>query len=226
MAPDKNKAHVPTVSELRRERERNEMRERIMDAARTMFVCDGYESVTLRKIANAIEYSQAVIYQYFTDKQALISAILQQDKEDLHKHMLECMTIENPVEKLIEMARLYAEWGVSHPNHYLLMLVPPPSWGNDNKRTLYTGEQSLEQEMLAVLYATVEAGIKRGMLKEEYADPSLVATTLWAGIHGTVMLEITMTPEDRALLGNQDMPFARRFDMLKKVFVDGFLKAR
>ncbi|MCC6144698.1 MAG: helix-turn-helix transcriptional regulator, partial [Candidatus Hydrogenedentes bacterium] len=53
-----------TVSEIRREREREEMANRIMDVARQMFVRDGYEAVTLRKIALAIEYSPAAIYQY------------------------------------------------------------------------------------------------------------------------------------------------------------------
>ena len=41
----------------RREREKREVRERILDAARELFARDGYEAVTMRKVADAIEYS-------------------------------------------------------------------------------------------------------------------------------------------------------------------------
>ena len=87
---------VSSISEIRRERERAEMTERIMDVARAMFVQDGYEAVTLRKIALAIEYSPGAIYQYFKDKQALIRAIIQKDQQDLRTQIMESMLIEEP----------------------------------------------------------------------------------------------------------------------------------
>lgn len=219
--PRKNQ---PSVSHLRRERERAELAERIMDAARDMFVRDGYEAVTLRKIALAIEYSPGAIYQYFRDKRALVLAIIRKDSEDLRTHLFECLTLGSPVEQLVEMARRYAAWGIAHPNHYRLLLVPPPAWV-EHDRELHEQEQKpLEQEVLAVLHIVITEAIGRGLLKDKFRDPAVVAATLWAGIHGLVLLEITMTPEDRALLGGIDTNFKARFDTLKEVFLDGFLK--
>ncbi len=215
--------YQPSVWELRRERERLEMTERIMDAAREMFVRDGYEAVTLRKIAEAVEYSPGAIYKYFQDKQSLVSAIIRKDSQDLRQHLLECQTQEDPLERLVEMARRYATWGMMHPNHYRLMLVPPPAWADQDRELRIQEQTPLEQEALSVLYVIVKDAMERGLLKEKYTEPALVAATLWAGIHGVVLLEITMTPKDRTLLGGMDTRFEARFDTLKEVFMDGFL---
>ena len=59
----------------RRERERRELRRKILDAARALFVEQGYDAVTMRKIAQAIEYSPTAIYLHFRDKKAVINAI-------------------------------------------------------------------------------------------------------------------------------------------------------
>ena len=115
---------------------------------------DGYEAVTLRGIAQAIEYSQASIYQYFEDKQALVEAIIRRDCEDLRSCLLECLRVGEPVYRLVEMARLYATWGITHPNHYRLLMVPPPGWVENDKK----GDRKntpLEREMLLVMHGAV-----------------------------------------------------------------------
>lgn len=213
----------PSISERRRERERAEMTERIMDVARKMFVRNGYEAVTLRKIAHAIEYSPGAIYQYFKDKQALMTAIVQADSASLREHLLECLTEEDPVARLVEMAQRYAAWGVEHPNHYRLMLMPPGGWAKGKSRD--NGEETpLEREALQVLTVAVQEAVRRGLLKEKYREPALVAATLWAGIHGVVLLEITMSARELTLLGGKNTTFEARFDTLTTVFLDGFLK--
>ncbi len=224
MGLHQERCQFQTVSGLRRERERAEMIERIMNVAREMFVRDGYEAVTLRKIAEAIEYSPAAIYQYFQDKRTLVMAIIQADASDLRANLFECLALENPIHQITEMARRYASWGITHPNHYRLMLVPPPAWVQHGEELREQEHPPLEHEALVILNTAVKAAIDRGMLKEKYADPALVAATLWAGIHGTVLLEITTTPNEFALLGGEDFSFEKRFNTLKGVFLDGFLK--
>ena len=51
----------------RRSREKDELRGKILDAARALFVAQGYERVTMRKIAEAIEYSPTAIFVHFRD---------------------------------------------------------------------------------------------------------------------------------------------------------------
>jgi AcrR family transcriptional regulator len=215
----------PSVSKLRRERERAELKERIMEVAREMFVRDGYEAVTLRSIALAIEYTPGFVYKLFKDKQALVKEIIRKDSEDLRNHLMECMKAGDPINQMVEMARLYGRWAVAHPNHYRLMLVPPPAWEEQDEELRRQEPIPLEQEALYVLTVLVKEGIQQGSLKEKYSEPALIAATLWAGIHGVALLEIAMRPKDRTLLGGKDTSFEARLATLKEVFLDGFLKA-
>ena len=59
----------------RRDREREEIRTRILDAARELFATEGYEAVTMRRIADRIEYSATAIYFHFRDKEALLQEL-------------------------------------------------------------------------------------------------------------------------------------------------------
>ncbi len=214
----------PTVSQQRRERERAVMTERIMEAARELFVRDGYEAVTLNKIARAIEYSPGIIYQYFKDKQALVTAIVEQDTCALRDNLRDCMNVEDPIERILEMARRYAAWGVSHPNHYRLLLTPPAAWVEQEDELRQKDVSFGEQDALLILLSLVEDVMRQGLLKDKYNNPGLVAATLWAGIHGAVMLEIAMSNADLQLLGTQNMDFQERFATLREAFLDGFLK--
>ena len=67
----------------RREREKEEVRGRILDAARDLFARDGYDAVTMRKIAEAIEYSPTAIYLHFKDKDTLVRELCNADFDSL-----------------------------------------------------------------------------------------------------------------------------------------------
>ena len=63
----------------RRDREREEVRRKILDAARELFTAEGYERVTMRRIAEAIEYSPTTIYNHFQDKDDLLQALCEDE---------------------------------------------------------------------------------------------------------------------------------------------------
>src|SRR5215470_5502817 len=71
----------------RRERERQELRTKILDAARELFAAEGYDAVTMRKIAERIEYSATAIYQHFEDKDALLQELC---RHDFREFAVEC----------------------------------------------------------------------------------------------------------------------------------------
>src|SRR5438094_5711043 len=64
---------VPSLE--RRQRERVQTRQRILDAARRMFVQRGYEATTMRAIAAKIGYTPTAIYHHFEDKEALVAEL-------------------------------------------------------------------------------------------------------------------------------------------------------
>src|SRR5437667_7394080 len=103
----------------RREREKEALRQDILDAARELFVNEGYENVSMRRIAEKIDYSPTTIYLYFEDKGDLLFQISEETFSKLaskSESLLEEMT--DPVATLRKIERAYVEFGLKHPNHY------------------------------------------------------------------------------------------------------------
>ena len=84
----------------RREREREEIRTRILDAARELFASEGVESVTMRRIADRIEYSPTAIYFHFRDKEALLAELCDCDFRAFAQEFFVIARLADPVERL------------------------------------------------------------------------------------------------------------------------------
>src|ERR1700682_3848534 len=109
----------------RRAREREEIRSVILDAARELFVSDGYDAVTMRRIADRIEYSPTAIYFHFKDKQTLLQELCDTDFGALAHEFQKIARIADPVDRLRQIGRAYVEFGLAYPNHYRLMFMTP-----------------------------------------------------------------------------------------------------
>jgi AcrR family transcriptional regulator len=212
-----------SVSTERREREKVEMRRRIMDAAREMFARSGYDAVTLRGVANAIEYSPAAIYQYFPDKKSLIIEICLADYASLTQVLAECNVIKNPLARLREMAWRYAQWGVTHPNHYRMLTVHLLQYGVDEIGDAgYVRHLPPEEDADSFLLGCLEEAMAAGLLKPRHTDAQLVAATMWAALHGVVSLEINMDAERRRSLGFVAAVFKTRVKAMLDVLMDAY----
>jgi len=179
----------------RRERERTELRGKILDAARELFVADGYEAVTMRRIAQKIEYSPTAIYLHFKDKPELVAELVAKDFAALAMHFAKLSTIEDPVERLVRCGRAYVDFGLANPNHYMMMFVLPRPMIEPKEQDHFGDPQ---RDAYAFLRTTVEDCMRANRLRPELTDPELVAQTLWAAMHGIAALYIGMK-NDRKL---------------------------
>jgi AcrR family transcriptional regulator len=171
----------------RREREREEVRRKILDAARDLFATRGYDHVTMRAVADAIEYSPTAIYHHFEDKDDLVRALCNEDfGRLLHAFQKEAPPAD-PIEWIRQLGRAYARLGIETPNYYRFMFMTP-------LRPDYTpGPDDPGQQSFEVLRAAVAKAIETGAFRP--GDPDTVAQVLWAGIHGAVALLITLRPD-------------------------------
>ena len=87
-------------SQERREKEREEVRAKILDAARELFVTHGYEAVTMRKIAAKIDYTATALYTHFADKESLLLALCDADFLALRHAFDRIAQIADPIERL------------------------------------------------------------------------------------------------------------------------------
>ena len=178
----------------RREREKQELREQILDAARTLFAREGYEAVTMRKVAEAIEYSPTSIYLYFKDKDELLRELCNQDFGHLAHHYQAIAAIPDPIEKLRRTGAAYLEFGLERPNHYRLMfMTEKPKQHLDEEMAAKKGNP--DEDAYAFLRMIVSDCIAQGKFREDLTDADSIAQILWAGVHGLVSLHIVMCDE-------------------------------
>ncbi len=172
----------------RRERERQQVRERILDAARELFVAQGYDAVTMRGIAERIEYSAPAIYFHFEDKLAVVRALCEADFLALAESFGTIARVADPVERIRAAGKAYVEFGLTHPHHYRLMFMTQLPAIPTEDSGLEHGNP--EQDAYAFLRLAVADAIAAGRFRPEFADPETVAQMLWAVVHGVVALHI------------------------------------
>lgn len=180
----------------RREREKSETRTKIMDAARVLFADRGYDAVSMRKIAEAIEYSPTAIYVHFKDKEALLREICQHDFNALAGVFRDLSAIADPVERIRRTGYTYIEFALRQPQHYRLMFMTP-FHGSEAGHVQPTPEElelmrDPERDAYAFLRKCVADAMAAGAFRTELTSIELVAQTLWAGVHGVASLEIAL----------------------------------
>lgn len=188
-----------TLSSTRRARERGQIRERILDAARELFAAEGYDAVTMRRLAQQIEYTPPVIYQHFADKATLMREICVQDFRTMAHAFNEVATIPDPIERLRRLGEGYVEFALTHPNHYRLMFMTPrPADGSlATKSELLDPEAKGNPELdsYAFLRAVVDDAFRQRRFNPTLTDPALIAHVLWQGLHGIVSMHIARSDD-------------------------------
>ena len=163
----------------RRERDRLGLRRKILDAARELFMIEGYDRVTMRRIADAIEYSPTAIYNHFTDKDDLVRALCADEFGQLLGALPQAAPAD-PVEWIRQLGLAYARFGFTHQNHYRFMFM------TDKRQHALSDEG---QQAFGLLRAAVETAIAWGRFRAEDVDAT--AQVLWASLHGVVALLVT-----------------------------------
>ena len=174
----------------RRERERTEIRTLILDAARELFTTEGYEAVTMRKIAEKIEYSPTAIYSHFEDKETLLRELCSTDFLALARILTRIAEVRDPFERLAQIGKAYVRFAIENPQHYRLMFMTPLPEIPHHETQVKKGDPT--QDSYAFLLATVEECITTGRMRPEYTDPHMVSQVAWAGVHGVAALHIAM----------------------------------
>lgn len=177
-------------SEDRRAREKVAVQERILNAARELFVKEGFEAVSLRKIAEAIDYTAPALYTHFKDKTELVKALCRQDFGALSAALVRAARTADPVQRILRIGHGYIRFAVDNPHHYRFMMMTshPPDVEPDAEDIAEKDDP--ERNGYAALRRAVADAIEQQLLRTEIKDAELGAQVLWAGVHGIASLEI------------------------------------
>ena len=173
-------------SQERRSRERADTRQKILDAAREMFVQHGYEATTMRAIAARIEYTPTAIYHHFRNKEALLTELGSMDFRALASAFQRIERIEDPIERLRRLGLAYVDFALEHPMQYQLLFMTRHPKVDDKRIT--RGDPS--EDAYAFLRESCAAAIASGRLRAEYRDADQLGQMMWASLHGLLALHI------------------------------------
>lgn len=172
----------------RRERERDQTRAKIMNAARELFASEGYDAVSMRRIAEAIEYSPTAIYVHFKDKEALFQELCRDDFGRLAEVFTKLAGVPDPVERIRQIGHAYIRFALQFPNHYRMMFMTPHEHAPDDESACRKGNP--DEDAYAFLKATVEQAMAEGHFRADVKDAELATQVLWATAHGVASLQI------------------------------------
>lgn len=181
-------------SNERRAREKEQTREKILAAARDLILRDGFEAVSLRKIAESIEYTAPAIYSHFPDKHHLLLDLCCQDYGALREAMRGAEAIADPVERLRHIGRAYVDFALEHPVQYRFMFMttfPDSAPKPEDVPEGYPTPGDPDEDAYAFLQAAVAECIKAGAFQAAFRDVHVVTQICWAAAHGMVSLFIT-----------------------------------
>jgi AcrR family transcriptional regulator len=198
----------------RRGREREGVRRKILDAARELFMAEGSERVTMRRIAEAIEYSPTAIYNHFEDKDALLNSLCEDEFGRLLSLLATGARPRSAVAWIRQLGLAYARFGLEYPNHYRFMFMTPGAFGADHRPSVPA------QEAFGLLRSAVKKAIDAGEFRK--GDVDGMAQVLWSSLHGAVALLITFR-------GDQFPGTPARPDLMERVLengIRGFLAPR
>src|SRR5579859_3646396 len=170
----------------RKEKQKLEIRKLILDASMKLFVEEGFEKVTIRRIADLIEYSPTTVYLYFKDKDEIFSALHDLGFQKMQEYNRNLVAIQNPLLRLHKMGENYIQFAMEQPEYYNLMFIdrePMKTMAKEGCLEWEPGDSALQ-----TLKETVIDCMQQGYLQEE--EPLLVSLAIWSFVHGLMSLVI------------------------------------
>jgi len=168
----------------RRQRQKEEVRESILRAAWEMVLAEGWQNLSIRKIADAIEYSVPVIYTHFENKEAILLEFTKIGFRLLNGQLLAAKAkYQEPARQLEAMAYAYANFAFTNKEYYQLMYGLGMPTCDMVRQVPEVGKFS------DILHGTIKELIAAG--NNQKIDSFLKYHTYWSMLHGLVSINLT-----------------------------------
>ena len=172
------------------QRRRAQTRQEIIDTAHRIVVEQGQASLTIRSLAERIDYTPGALYKYFASKEALIDAVREACFERLNGFIVSRLKPAGSApDMLLTGGMAYIEYAQQHPQEYHLMFNMEPSAATSgDQRTI----------AMHTLLQIVQIGLDRGEIvpRADY-DANAITYHCWATVHGIASLHTTIRLSER-----------------------------
>jgi AcrR family transcriptional regulator len=170
----------------RQSRERETVRRKILNAARTLFLNEGYANVSMRKIAEQIEYSPGAIYSYFTSKEDIFFALAEEGLQFVRTHCAGAPEANSALERVREVFWRFYTFSKEQPEYFSLIFVDSavPRISRDWER--FSSMRDLRHDVEQDIQQCIDEGVFRG------ADaPGSIFRLLWTAAYGVAVFRLS-----------------------------------
>ena len=190
----------------RKIRQKGEVKASILQAAWQLVEKEGWQSLSIRKIADAIEYSAPVIYDHFANKEAIMLEFTRRGFQQLNEQLIKAKEkFTNPEQQIEAIAYAYWKFAFTHKEYYQLMFgLGMP------------GCETVKQIPEMASFTEIVLAPVRDMLaksRNTNADPFLKLHTFWSTLHGLISINMLGKNDSRDELNA----------MILKDFLIGFI---
>lgn len=163
-------------------------RQAILDAALSIVHEEGPDGLSMRTLADRIDYSPAGLYEYFGSKEEIITEVCDEGHRRLADYMLEVASSLPAADYLGGIGLAYIRFALENPDHFLLMFSSPQMAGDATVDALPKESES----SYGILLQGIQRGIDEGAFR---ARPgfglSEMGYAAWTLVHGIAMLRVT-----------------------------------
>ncbi len=186
----------------------------ILDAARTIIVEDGLAALSMRTLADRIDYSPAGLYEYFSSKEEIVGAVCDEGQGFLFEAMDQVDKTLPPTDYLNGIGIAYIGFALERPDYFLVMFTaapPPPEMAGasaEEVHAMLTSQGSAYGILIDAIQRGIDADIFRvrpGFGRDE------MAYAAWTLVHGIAMLRTTALRHFPVDLASSDRQVLRNF---------------
>jgi AcrR family transcriptional regulator len=188
MIPTRYDAPTMGITE-RKERQKAEMRDLILEAALRIIRDEGFAALTMRKIAEAIEYSPATIYLHFASRDDIALALVADGFAKLVAHMAPALHEEDLLARVEAIGRCYLDFAQREPETYRLIFMEDERFAAPIMLALKEADGNAGDTAFGFLLDTVQELIDRGIYRP--LNAKAVAALLWSSLHGIAALKLS-----------------------------------
>jgi len=177
-----------------RTRRKQVLRQKILEVSREILLAQGLAGLTMRRVAEAVDYSPAAIYLHFQSREQIAQELCFAGLRQLYER-LESVTAEDPASRLSAYARAYLEYAQSDPETYRLIFMADPQLTKAVFAHRDAGGGQAALNLIVTAFTDLHSSLKRTGGK-----PIEFAELFWASLHGLASLRIACS---RALTGDE-----------------------
>ena len=172
----------------RREREKQDLRQKILDAAQEIITREGFAALSMRKLAERIEYSPASIYLHFRSREQIAQELSESGFNQLLTRMRSAAEENDAVARMSALSLAYVSFGLEHPETYRLMFM-----GDSEYMAVAYADKSPDNPANCTYQLLIDAAnnLKHDGLYTGQATAAEIAEMIWVAAHGIVSLTIT-----------------------------------